>query len=120
MKRFKVPPLTHVVAHQWDALETVLREPGDVMPHELVTRVGVDRVAAVALFTALAGAGCGQLLILIYWSEAGEQPIGARPVEKGFPRVPFYVEANDEYVEDEQELTYDYMLRLTEGVQLER
>ena len=120
MKRFKAPHLARVVAAQWDALQAVLREPGDVMPHELVTKIGVDRVSAVAIFTALAEAQCGELLLLIYWADAGEQPIAARPLKKGFPRVPMYVEANDEYVLDPEQLTYDYMLRVREGIELER
>lgn len=90
------------------------------MPHEVVTQSGMDRVTVVAIFTALAQAGCGRLLLLVYWSQAGEQPVAARSLQEGFPRLPMYIDAADDYVEDPDELTYDYMLQVDEGVSLER
>lgn len=87
-------------------------EPNNFMPHQLSVVLGTDLPTSLAVIAVLRAKKLINVDLLVYHQCDPGTPLEARPLNTGFPQLPWYCEECDTEVESYSELSFDLIAKL--------
>jgi hypothetical protein len=90
----------------------------ELMPHQVAAATGCELELAMEILLTLYDRELAEQLLLVYHNTHLDAPIKALDITEGPPALPFVCDGCQAEISDPDDLSYDFLFRLRDQVQL--